>query len=250
MKNIRSIYIYVILINLMFSSILSANKESVLVYALEAMPYCGIVDEKPAGLAVDILNEATNYGAPSFSFIFDIPWVRAQKRIQTADDDLVAIIPFSRSKSRELKYKWIAELFPTQSHLYSYKRDSPVNSAKEAKTLNIGVVRGHAIISVLESMGIYNLDTDANNASMNAMKLFNHRIDAIADSDLISIYNWKQIGQKTEDLQEGIPIGDITYVFIAGNHRFPKDIAQSIYEAIERMKKDGTYQNILDRWIK
>lgn len=222
--------------------------EDVVVYALEAMPYCGIVDGKPAGIAIDILTKATEYGAPNFSFTFDIPWIRAQKEIQAANDELICIIPFSRTSVRENKYQWIAELFPTQSRFYSYKRSRPVMSIEEAKNLTIGVVRGHAIIARLEQMGVKNLDTNADDAKMNAAKLFRERFDAIADSDLIAIYNWKMIGEKIETLQEGAPIGGITEVFITGNKNFPKKTADDISSAINEMKKNGTYQQILDYW--
>lgn len=245
MKIKYSVFIWLISIILVSNSF--AQTSNVLVYALEAMPYCGRIDGTPSGLAIDVLKEATNYGAPNFIFIFDIPWLRAQKTIQEADKKLVAIIPFSQSDSRKQEYKWISKLFSTKFHFYSYNKVC-IQSIEEAKGLRIGVVRGHVIGSTLNSLGITNLDNHANNAYMNIIKLMNNRFDAIAGSDLISIYNWKKTGHSMDKLKKGISIGNTTDVFIAANNNFPEDVARSISKAIEKMKKDGVYQNILDKW--
>lgn len=218
------------------------------VYALEAMPYCGTINGEPVGLAVEILNEATKYGAPEFLFNFNIPWARAQEKILNSGDKLIAIIPFSKTEKRIDKYKWIAELFTTQSYLYSFGRDQAIDSIEKAKKTTIGVVRGHAIIHRLMDLGITKLDDGSANAEINAKKLLNRRFDTIADSDLISLYNWKKLDQKIDSLQVGIPIGDITGVYLAGNLNFSEKVSTNIKKALEEMKKNGTLEKICDKW--
>lgn len=218
------------------------------VFSLQAMPYCGIINGETTGIAVEILNEATKYGAPEFIFNFDMPWARAQKKIQEANEELVAIIPFSRIEQREKQYKWIAELLTTQSRFFSYGRPDPIKSIEEIYNSTVGVVRGHAIIPRLKDLGITLLDEGSTNAEANARKLLNRRFDIIADSDLIAFYSWKIIGQKSIDLQTGPAIGDITGVYIAGGLNFPEDVAESIDNAIQKMKEDGKLQEIYNRW--
>ena len=218
------------------------------VYSLQAMPYCGVINGQTTGIAIEILNEATKYGAPKFIFNFDIPWARAQKKIQEAEDDLVAIIPFSRTGQRENQYKWVAELVTTQSRLFSYGRAEPIKSIDEIYNYTVGVVRGHAIIPRLKDLGITKLDEGSTNAEANARKLLNRRFEIIADSDLIVFYSWKIIGQNSIDLQIGPAIGDITGVYIASSLNFPEEVAESIRNAIEQMRKDGKLQEIYNRW--
>ena len=91
------------------------SAETVEVYALEAMPYCGIEQGQPTGLAVEILQAASRYGAPTFHFRFDIPWPRAQDMIQHQGNALIAIIPFSRTAPRESHYRWLAKLISVQT---------------------------------------------------------------------------------------------------------------------------------------
>ncbi|GAA4498991.1 transporter substrate-binding domain-containing protein [Pseudaeromonas paramecii] len=222
---------------------------TVVVYALEAMPYCGEVDGRPVGLAVELLDEATRLGAPRFEFRFDVPWLRAQARVLQAGTEPVAIIPFSQTPQRLAQYSWLAELFTTQSRFYSYGRDvRPVLDLDEARRRVVGVVRGHALIKVLQQLGVEGLDSGAANADMNARKLLGGRYDTIADSDLISRYSWKALGQPRESLLEGMAVGPLTPVYLAAGPEFPPALAAQIRAAMLRLQETGRWQAIMAAW--
>lgn len=186
----------VVLLTTLLVCAFTARAEPVEVYALEAMPYCGSEQGRPVGLAVEILQAASRHGAPEFRFHFEVPWRRAQELIQRPGNELSAIIPFSRTAPREGQYRWVAELFLTQSRFYSYQRPVPLASMEEAKSEKIGVVRGHALIEVLQNAGIRQLDLGATDAGNNVRKLFHRRFDTIADSDLIVRYHWRKMTLK------------------------------------------------------
>ncbi len=224
-----------------------ALAEKVVVYGLNAMPLCGISDGKAVGITVEILQEATLYGAPEFEFVMDVPWPRAQTMVRNPGDELNAIIPFSRSPQREDMFKWLGELIQTQFRLYSFDRATPVLSVEEAASLPVGVVRGHAIIPLLKALGIDRLD-EAPDAEINAKKLRHKRFDTIAESDFIALYNWRKIGEDTGRLLEGLAIGKLTRVYIAAGLHFPDATAGKIADALKKMEQDGKVQEILDRW--
>ncbi len=224
-----------------------ALAEKVVVYGLSAMPLCGVSDGKPVGITVEILQEATLYGAPEFEFVMDVPWLRAQMMVQNPGDELNAIIPFSRSPQREGTFKWVGELIQTQFRLYSFDRATPVLSVEEAAAIPVGVVRGHAIIPLLKTLGIERLD-EAPDAEINAKKLQHKRFDTIAESDFIALYNWRKIGEDTSRLQEGLAIGELTRVYIAAGLHFPDAAAEKITDALRKMEQDGKLKEILDRW--
>ena len=100
----------------------------------------------------------------------------------------------------------------------------------------------------MKQLGFTKIDDGAANAEINATKLLKKRFDALADAKLVYLYNWKKIGQNTKDLQEGPRIGDVTHIYVAGDLKFPDDIAKSIADAIDKMRKDGTLQKILDKY--
>ena len=224
------------------------NAATIEVYALEAMPYCGIEQGQPTGLAVEILQAASRHGAPTFHFRFDIPWPRAQEMIQRPGNELSAIIPFSRTAPREKHYLWLAELISVQTRFYSYQRLRPLASMDEAKTVKIGLVRGHALIKELQNAGFLNLDQGAADASHNFRKLFYGRFDTIAESDMIVRYHWKKLGYPADALQEGATIGPPTRVYLAAGLNFPDDTAQLIQQAMSQLQASGELEQILDRW--
>ena len=243
----------VLLSTLLLSTLLlcaiTARAEIVEVYALEAMPYCGTEQGRPSGLAVEILQAASRHGAPEFRFRFDVPWLRAQEMIQRPGHELSAIIPFSRTAPRETQFRWLAELFLTQSRFYSYLRPAPLVSMDEAKAVKkIGVVRGHALINVLQNAGITRLDTGATDAGNNVRKLFYQRFDTIADSDLIVRYHWNKMSYPANALQQGASIGPQTGVYLAAGLHFPDATAQLIQQALHRLQTSGELQPILARW--
>jgi len=238
----------VLLLSTLLLCTFSARAEIVEVYALEAMPYCGSEQGRPTGLAVEILQAASRHGAPEFRFRFDVPWLRAQEMIQRQGNGLSAIIPFSRTAPRETQFRWLAELFLTQSHFYSYQRPRPLASMDEAKAVKIGVVRGHALINVLRNAGILRLDTGATDAGNNVRKLFYQRFDTIADSDLIVRYHWEKSGYPADALQEGAAIGPPTSVYLAAGLNFPEQTAQRIQQAMDRLQSSGELAHILARW--
>ena len=238
----------IVLLTTLLLCVITARAETIEVYALEAMPYCGTVRGRPTGLAVEILQAASRHGAPAFHFRFDVPWRRAQEMIQRPGNELSAIIPFSRTAPRESHHRWLAELFLTQSRFYSYLRPAPIASMEEAKSVMIGLVRGHALIHVLQNAGIMHLDPGASDAGGNVRKLYHKRFDTIADSDLIVRYHWHQMGYPADSLLEGATIGPPTGVYLAAGLNFPEQTAQRIQQAMSRLQASGELEEILARW--
>ena len=127
---------------------------------------------------------------------------------------------------------------------------TPISTLAEAKDIPIGIIKGHAAIPVLEQLGFSKLDEGASNSDMIMNKLLNKRFDTIVDAKVVYLYTWKKMGQKTQDLQEGPMIGEQSHIYVAGDLSFPDDIAKSISDAIDKMKKSGKLQEILDKWTK
>lgn len=161
---------------------------------------------------------------------------------------LSAIIPFTRTAAREQQFRWLAELFLTQSRFYSYQRPAPIASLATAKAVKIGLVRGHALVNVLQSAGVMQLDQGATDAGNNVRKLYHQRFDTIADSDLIVRYHWNKMDYPANALLEGAPIGPPTRVYLATGLHFPEPVAQRIQQAMARLQASGELEQILARW--
>jgi polar amino acid transport system substrate-binding protein len=243
MKSFSLIIIFCILLSIGF-----LYATDVVVLGNESMPWNGVVNGQDSGIMVDILNEAAKHGAPNFILKLGLPWSRAQQMVQEKNDTPTAIIPLTRTTEREKIYKWIAELSPNEIRLVSFGRKNAIKTIDEAKDIVIGIFIGHASISQLQKLGFTKLDTSAVNAEQNMNKLLMKRYDTICDAKMVYLYNWKKIGQNTKDLQEGPMIGEASHIYIAANLSFPDDIAKSISDAIDKMRKDGSLQAIINKW--
>lgn len=236
-----------LLIFFKLSPVTSAYGTKITVYALDAMPYCGIVNGEIQGIAIDVLNEATKIGAPEFTFRFDIPWQRAQLMINDQNNNLSAIIPFSYSEQRKDNYTWISLLCSRHFKIYSLTKK--IDTLNEAKDYSIGIVRGHVLIKVMQDLRFSKIYHGAENAKVNLKMLELGRVDAVADSDLIVLYNWSKINNKKLKLYEGPEIGNANYIYIASGLNFPSDVAKQIDDALKIMRDNGKIEEIIQKWI-
>ena len=223
--------------------------DDVVVLGLEALPWCGVVDGKETGIMVDILNEATKYGAPRFQFKFGLPWLRAQQIVHENNAIPTAIIPFSRTAERENNFKWIAVLASNEMRLASYKRAKPIETLEEVKTLKVGAPTGNAGIQILKKLGFTDIDESSADIKVNLHKLLSSRYDTVVDSYPVIRYNWTKLGQNPKDLQQGPLVAPPIPMCIAGDLNFPEDVAKRVSDAVEKMRKVGKVQEILDRWM-
>ena len=159
-----------------------ALASEVLVLGNESMPFNGIVNGKNAGITIEILQEATKHGAPTFRYRLGLPWKRAQNMVLEAGNNATALIPLTRTSKRESQYVWIADMFTHQPRLSTTVLTSlPL---EKAKNLDIGVIRGSAMIPLFEQIGLIKL-MQVDSALQNAKKLANGRLDAVAESQYV-----------------------------------------------------------------
>ncbi|MGI0117078.1 substrate-binding periplasmic protein [Zooshikella sp. RANM57] len=232
-----------------------SDATEVTVVGNESMPFNGLILDKTSngtkyknsGMAFEILEEATKHGAPTFNYKLGLPWKRAQHLIHKAGNTPVAIIPFTRTQEREKNYTWIAMLFTYQTRISLYKASKTV-TLEQLLNKQVGIITASAHIPLLKQLGFKHI-IYVKNAITNSRLLKFNRIDAIAESQYVDIYNWKQSGYNVNDLSF-IPIGDIRKIYIAANLHFPTEINTKISSAIDKMRLNGKLQEILNKWEK
>lgn len=237
---------------LVISSIVSLSSQAseILVYRNESMPWCGTVDGKDVGMTVDILNAVTRLGGPKFKFQ-SVPWKRAQTLVQNMPN--AAIIPLTRTPSRENLYTWIIALVPNQirftlakNPIHKVSITNPLTLAN-AKSLSVAVLRGSAIIPSLDKLGVHQI-TEVNQIEQAAHMLRLGRVDAMVESKWVDHYAWHQIGQEQSNLVSGPNIGDVQFIYLAAAPNFPPELTHQIRLAMTKVKKSGELDEILNRW--
>jgi len=224
----------------------SLQAQTVTVLANESMPFQGIENGKPVGIAIDLLEEVTKNGGPKFKYEVGIPLKRALIIVARAKAEPTAFVSLTRLPQREASYLWIAKLFSHTVKAATYKQTAP-KTIDEAKHLWTGIIRGHANLPLVKSLGFTKLQL-VNEAKQNINKLKLGRIDIIIDTELNTLYNWKKAGFDLKDLNMGVPISDVLYTYIVGNPTFPQDIAKEISDAMDRIIENGRYKEIMKKW--
>ena len=223
----------------------TAQADEVLVVGNESMPFNATVDAKNVGIAVEILQTASTYGAPEFRFELNTPWKRAQQLLHEAGKKPTAIIPFTRTPKREHLHTWIAPLFKYQTRISTTDQQTDL-TLDDFLHKDIGIIRASAHLPLLKKLGFTNI-VKTNNARQSAMMLNQGRLAAIAESQYVDTYYWKQQGLNPRILQF-IPIGEVKQIYIAGNLEFPPETAIRIAAAIDKMNKQGIVQTIVKQW--
>jgi polar amino acid transport system substrate-binding protein len=223
----------------------SIQASSVLILGNQSLPFTGIVNDKPAGMTFEILQEMQKNSSITFEYVFGLPWQRAQLMLKKGENNLIAMVPFTRTEDREESYTWIAELFSYDTHLITYKRETPI-TVDEAKHLNVGVIRGSAHIPFLTKLGFTRLHKE-NNTEQLFKLLSSGYVDVVVESQFVDKYNWNLIGNMASELQF-TNIGKTKHIYIAGNLEFPPEISTKIKIAIDQMRDDGRLQAILNKW--
>lgn len=232
----------------LFALYASASQATeILVYGNDSMPFCGMENGQPAGMAVEILNAVTAAGGPKFRFDFSLPWTRAQMEVQSANNELVAIIPFTRTESRENKYRWITVLFEDNVRLVSVGRSAPLKTVDEAKELNVGILHGSAHEPKLKEMGFSRVEA-VRNDEMNARKMHMGRLDAWLVSSFVDKYMYRKIGADPAVLQYGPLLGNSTQIYIAAAPGFPDEYAKAIADGVQRLRANGKLEQILNKY--
>jgi len=219
----------------------------VLVLGNESMPFCGLVDGKPAGLVVDLLEQVTKHGGPKFNYELGLPWKRAQLMVAQSGHTPTVIVPITRTKSRENNYLWIQELLTHEIYIHTYDRPSPLRTIEEARKFPVNVILGSSIIPTLKTIGFKRLK-ERTNALLMATMLADKAITAVAESRIVHRYYWSIAGRHLNEIQLGPKVGNSYTIYIAGNKTFPQDIAEQIKQAFARALLSGAIEDVRSQW--
>lgn len=239
---------YFLVLLYVFSSLSYADE--VLVFRHETMPWCGTVDGRDAGVTVEILEQITLHGGPSFRYK-SVPWPRAQKMVHTTKGSL--IIPLTRTETREPYYTWIVSLVPNQIRLTLFDEFARNESQKsnlslaQIKTMSVGVIQGSSIIPELEETGFKNI-YEADDIEQLIDLLAKKRLTAMVESKLVDTYQWQKLGYDKKSLIAGPNVGGVGYIYLGAGLDFPPEMTKKIRLAMDKIKANGVYDEILSRW--
>lgn len=224
----------------------STGAETLTFLSSNMPPFGALKDGKPVGFAVEILQEIMQRLGRDDTIEFD-KWDIAYKRALT--EPYTALWPPSRTSERDELFKWVGPLIPEKLVLFA-RKDSGlvVNSLEDAKRVGgIATVTGYASEKLLRKKGFSNLVSQRSSIQgPDALKF--GRVDLWLNSNI----TMKQTALEANvDPDLFVPVFVVKEIpsYLAFSKSVPDEIVNKWQNALDDMKRDGSWVRIVSQWI-
>ncbi len=239
------------------SAVIAGNKEniragnlagtnSLTFLAPQVLPFGGLKDGKPVGFAVEILHEIMQRIDRNDTIEFD-EWEIVYERGLTEPDTV--LFPPSRTPEREELFKWVGPLIPEKVVLFARKDSGMViNSFEDAKNVDgIATVAGYASEKLLQQKGFTNLVSQRSSLQCpDALKF--GRVDLWLSSN-VTMRHTALTANVDPDLFEPLFVVKESPSYLAFSKSIPDEVANQWQNALDDMKRDGSWERIISNWI-
>ena len=222
-----------------------------LTYMTEQYPPFNYADgSKVSGISADLLTAMLKeMGSSKTAADFAVlPWAQGYKRVQDEPD--TCLFATTLTDARQPLFKWVGPFIDTNISIIAKKGAVKIGSAADMAKYKFGVIRDDIGMELLEANGVGkdNMDITAKMES-NLKKMEHGRIDAVAYEQTSTMYQIKQAGMNTADYEVAYVLkhGGLYYAF---NKNVPDSLIAEFQKALDGIKADGTYQKILDSYLK
>lgn len=246
-RNILRLFLFLSFLTLTFSTT-TIPVSALEIFAAEARP--SSFEEKGVvkGFSVEIALEVARRLGYSGLNIQLLPFRRAifTPRQQTN----VVLTNLVRTRNRENHYKWLYKTTDVSSHYVTKKPGISHNHKTAAKLNLVGVFSGAAVHIALKKQKDIEVQASSDEITNLKMLMAGH-IDAWYTSTVLmrgALLNSPSISW--DDLVVGERVGGIISVYAAASLDMPDEEVLKWQQAFETMKEDGTYQTIMERYLK
>lgn len=203
------------------------------------------------GCSTEIVEEMLKRARLQYT-LASYPWARTYN--MALESPNVLIYSIGRSQKRERLFKWIDVVAPYDIYLYKLKRrkDIAVASLDEAKKYRTGAVRDDVRAQFLEKNGFEpsrNLDLVTMDMQ-NIRKIESDRIDLFPIDRLGLAYILRLAGGRLEDYEPVLYLKDLSAgLYLAFSLGTDDILVERCRAALAEIKKDGTYEAIMKKFL-
>jgi ABC-type amino acid transport substrate-binding protein len=246
----RTRFIFGLLIYLIVSSqVFGQNIDNINFMTENYPPYNMYIDNKLQGIAVDLLVEIFNVmnSSQRRDDIALLPWVRGYMYAQIKPNS--CLFSTTRTAARETLFKWAGPIAPTRISVFALKsRHLKIKSRNDLIRYNTGVIRDDIGDQLAEDIGIKEIHR-VSNINSNIGMLLKKRIDVWIYEETVAKWHIKTFGYDSGDFEVVYVLseGDLYYAF---QKNTPSIIINQFQSALDQLISNGTYQKVLDRYLK
>lgn len=210
-------------------------------------PYNYHEDGKVVGISTQVI-EAVLTELNIEAKINVLPWSRALDRSKRGEN--VLIYSISRIPEREIHYKWVGVIASIDFYLFALKEreDITINKLNDAKNYHIAVALGDAQEHFFSRHNFPNLHRVPSHEQ--AMKmLIKGRIDLWPISDFSGYYYLNKNNLKSNRIRKVYKLNEKSDVmYMAFGTKTSDEVVEKFRTALEKIKKNGIYDEILRKY--
>ncbi len=175
------------------------------------------------------------------------PWARAMAIALTKPR--AAIIPLTRTPERDPSYQWLAKLYSVRFVFISRTdKQKPITSIDDARNMGVAVLRGSPNLQQLLNRKFDQAKIMQESNIDNMLKALDHgMVDAFYGPEVVAIDTIRATNRDPKNYQFGLMLekGD---VWLGGAKDFTEADSIAMTQALDALKKDGTYSRILKKY--
>lgn len=178
-----------------------------------------------------------------------LPWARGYKRVLSEPD--TCLFSTTRTKEREDLFEWIGPVAPETVGLIARKETGiQIDSVEDIKKYKVGTIRDDIAELYLVDAGISVDDMErVAETVLNIRKMNRGRIDLWAYDQSVAMWELKTNGFDPSDYESVYELGRKNQ-YLACHKATSESVIQELQGAIDTLKADGTYGQILDRYLR
>lgn len=205
---------------------------------------CNQPDEPTPGLMIEIGSEAIRRAG----FVPNIkirPWVRAMREVLASPTAL--IIYFARTPEREPLFNWIIVINTTDFRFFTRNGAEPCNSLQQAVSRGlIGIRAGSSVRSWLLQQGVSSTNLVEGQLPEMAKMLNAGRVGSFLGTAITFNQTYQaQLG----NLPTAGALAFSSQNWLASGPGFSPETASKLAKAINEMKQDGFYEQVMRKYM-
>lgn len=178
------------------------------------------------------------------------PWVRGYYSVQNMPNTV--LFTMVRSRSRDKLFKWVGPFSQHEIVLVGRKNMAiKIATSTEAARYNIGVVKNDIAEFTLKEHQVPSERIFAVPYPEQSVKMLNSgHIDLWAQGEVVALWLLKQAGLNQDNFEVKHRFGVVGDNYFAFHKDTPDHLILQFQQALNQLKADGSYQKILDHYLK
>ncbi|NCC97507.1 MAG: transporter substrate-binding domain-containing protein [Synergistales bacterium] len=250
MSQIKKLLLSVLFVCLAAGSVFAVGVDDIRFMTEELPPYnMKGEDGTASGIAVDVLAEMFKRVGSSKTAkdVEVLPWARGYNEVQSTPN--TCLFSMTYTEDRKPMFKWVGPMSASRTAVIALKsKGIKVASDADLVGLSAGVVKDDIGDSLAQKAGIAKIEAIADNL-LNIKKLNSDRIDVLIYEESVAQWQIKDMDLNPSDYETVYALSE-SHLYYAFHKDTDQALIDQLQKVLDEMKADGTYQAIVDKYLK